>query len=115
MSDPVKYSSVKIARQFRRDHKAVLNGIRQIKNFIETNDSIIEPYKENFIEPFFNKLQNRRTLYNKLFRPVIQFHPNSNDIIVGTYKNILEAQARTGLNGLDSVCEGNRKWKYIKQ
>lgn len=50
-SDRIRFSSTKIARSFNRGHKDILSGVRQVQNFVDTNDSIIEPYKE-FIEPF---------------------------------------------------------------
>ncbi|GAB6119248.1 helix-turn-helix domain-containing protein [Dysgonomonas termitidis] len=56
-SDPVRWSSVKIAEIFGREHPAILHGIKQVKNFIDTNDSIIEPYRKDFIEPFLNREQ----------------------------------------------------------
>lgn len=57
-SDPTRWSSVKIAEIFGREHPAILHGIKQVKNFIDTNDSIIEPYKKDFIEPFLHQEQS---------------------------------------------------------
>jgi len=57
-SNPVKWSSVRIAEIFGREHPAILHGIKQVKNFIDTNDSIIEPYKKDFIEPFLHQEQS---------------------------------------------------------
>lgn len=57
-SNPVKWSSVRIAEIFEREHPAILHGIKQVKNFIDTNDSIIEPYKKDFIEPFLHQEQS---------------------------------------------------------
>lgn len=53
-SDPATWSIVKIAEQFNRDRKVIRHGIKQVKNYIDTNDSIIKPYKEYFIEPFLH-------------------------------------------------------------
>ncbi|MBF0651057.1 hypothetical protein IR083_19760 [Dysgonomonas sp. GY75] len=58
-SDPVRWSSVKIAEIFGREHPAILHGIKQVKNFIDTNDSIIQPYRKDFIEPFLQRDQSK--------------------------------------------------------
>ncbi len=57
-SNPTKFSSVRIAEIFGREHPAILHGIKQIINFIDTNDSIIEPYRKDFIEPFLHQVQS---------------------------------------------------------
>lgn len=54
-SNPVKWSSVRIAEIFGRKHPAILYGIKQVNNFIETKDSIISPYYKDFIEPFLQQ------------------------------------------------------------
>ncbi len=49
----LKCSSVEIGKIFDRSHVSILNGLKQIRNFTETNDSIITPYKE-VIDPFLH-------------------------------------------------------------
>ena len=53
--NPIQWSSVRIAEIFDREHPAILHGIKQIRNFVETNDSIIEPYRKDYIEPFLHQ------------------------------------------------------------
>lgn len=57
-ADPDKWRVSKIAAAFERERKAIRNGIKQINNFIDTNDLIIQPYREEFIDPFLHEVQS---------------------------------------------------------
>lgn len=53
--NPVEWSSAEIAFVFGRESQAIRYGIKQVRNFIETNDAIIEPYRKDYIEPFLHQ------------------------------------------------------------
>lgn len=50
-SDPAQWPTTKIAELFNRKYPAIINGIKQIQNFIDTKDPIIDQYKKEFIDP----------------------------------------------------------------